>query len=60
MPKLITIFFYGTYVGGTNYTETPWWDNLWYGDADISTIAFDSSTVPMQQRLMQPTLQDFS
>ena len=39
--KIDNNIFYGTYVGGTNYTETPWWDNLWYGDADISTIAFE-------------------
>ena len=30
--KIDNNVFYGTYVGGTNYTETPWWDNLWYGD----------------------------
>lgn len=39
--KINNNIFYGTYVGGTNYQETPWWDNLWYGDKDISTIALE-------------------
>jgi len=39
--KIDNNVFYGNYVGGTNYQETPWWDNLWYGDRDISIIAFE-------------------
>jgi len=39
--KIDNNVFYGNYVGGTNYQETPWWDNLWYGDADISVISFE-------------------
>jgi hypothetical protein len=39
--KIENNIFYGTYAGGTNYQETPWWDNLWFGDADISVISFE-------------------
>ncbi|MDE3056874.1 MAG: T9SS type A sorting domain-containing protein [Bacteroidota bacterium] len=39
--KIENNIFYGTYAGGTNYQETPWWDNLWYGDADVGVISFE-------------------
>ena len=39
--KIDNNVFYGNYVGGTNYQETPWWDNLWYGDSDISIMSFE-------------------
>ncbi|HED10758.1 MAG TPA: T9SS type A sorting domain-containing protein [Caldithrix abyssi] len=32
--------FYGTYAGGVDQTENPWWDNLWYPDSSYGVIAF--------------------
>jgi len=31
--------FYGTYVGGVDTNENPWWDNLWEPDTTYGVIA---------------------
>ncbi|HTX18323.1 MAG TPA: T9SS type A sorting domain-containing protein [Bacteroidota bacterium] len=39
--KIDNNIFYGNYAGGVNFQETPWWDNLWFGDADVSVMSFE-------------------
>jgi len=34
--------FYGTYAGGIDQAENPWWDNLWHPDTTYGVIALDS------------------
>jgi len=38
--KINDNIFYGTYAGGVDQTENPWWDNLWYPDSSYGVIAF--------------------
>ncbi|MFO7890521.1 MAG: T9SS type A sorting domain-containing protein [bacterium] len=33
--------FYGTYVGGVDQAENPWWDNLWSPDTSYGVIHMD-------------------
>ena len=31
--------FYGTYAGGVDQAENPWWDNLWFPDTSYGVVA---------------------
>ncbi|NOY77533.1 MAG: T9SS type A sorting domain-containing protein [Calditrichaeota bacterium] len=40
--KINNNVFYGTYAGGVDQAENPWWDNLWHPDTTYGVIALDS------------------
>ena len=40
--KIDNNLFYGTYSGGVDQAENPWWDNLWHPDSTYGVIALDS------------------
>ncbi len=40
--KINNNLFYGTYSGGVDQAENPWWDNLWHPDSTYGVIALDS------------------
>lgn len=37
--KINNNIFYGTYAGGVDQAENPWWDNLWFPDSSYGVIA---------------------
>lgn len=40
--KINNNIFYNNYVGGVNFTENPWWDNLWVGDQTYGVVALEN------------------
>ena len=53
--KINDNLWYGTYAGGVDETENPWWDNLWYPDTTYGVVSLqplDSAKI----RVFAPSL----
>jgi len=55
--KINDNIWYGTYAGGVDETENPWWDNLWYPDTTYGVVSLqplDSAKIRVFAPLLPP------